>query len=112
MPRSCETITNRVPNVPSADAEKVLLATLTDINAAITKGCAKCSYHLWRVYGSQSGGYNYLWTCSWPGGDVYIKVHQSGDYQVAINGTRMIKRHLGYRRGYEDVSLQPVRRSE
>jgi hypothetical protein len=72
-------------NVPSADAEKALLAALTDINAAIAKaGCAKCSYHLWKVYGTQSGGYNYLWTSSWPGRDVYIKVHQSGDYQAAI----------------------------
>ena len=62
-----------------------LLAALTDINAAIAKaGCAKCSYHLWKVYGTQSGGYNYLWTSSWPGRDVYIKVHQSGDYQAAI----------------------------
>src|ERR1700693_5972693 len=67
-------------NVPSADAEKALLATLADINAAITKaGCAKCSYHLWKIYGTQSGGYNYLWTSSWPGGDVYTKVHQSSD---------------------------------
>ena len=72
-------------NVPSADAEKQLLAALTDINAAIAKaGCPKCGYHLWKVAGTQAGGYNYLWTSSWPGREVYIKVHTSADYQTAI----------------------------
>lgn len=72
-------------NVPSADAEKALLATLTDINAAIAKaGCAKCSYHLWKVSGTQAGGYNYLWTSSWPGREVYVKVHNSAEYQAAF----------------------------
>src|SRR5215469_12271860 len=73
-------------NLPSAEAEKSLLAALTDINTAIAKaGCTKCGYHLWKVYGTQAGPFNYLWTSSWPGRDVYMKVHQSADYQAAIN---------------------------
>jgi hypothetical protein len=73
-------------NLRTAEAEKALLAALTDINAAIAKaGCAKCGYHLWKVTGTQAGGYNYLWTSSWPGGDVYNKVHNSAEYQAAIS---------------------------
>ena len=73
-------------NLPSAEAEKSLLAALTDINTAIAKaGCANCGYHLWKVYGTQGGAFNYLWMSTWPGRDVYIKIHQSADYQAAIN---------------------------
>ena len=73
-------------NVHSADTERALLAALTDINAAIAKaGCAKCAYHLWKVSGTQAGGYNYLWTSSWPGREAYLKVHNSAEYQAAIN---------------------------
>jgi hypothetical protein len=73
-------------NVHSADTERALLAALTDINAAIAKaGCAKCAYHLWKVSGTQAGGYNYLWTSSWPGRETYLKVHSSAEYQAAIN---------------------------
>ena len=72
--------------VPSPDAEKTLLAVLTDINKAIVKGgCPKCEYHLWKVFGTQAGDYNYLWMSSWPGRDVYVKVHNSADYQGAFN---------------------------
>ena len=73
-------------NLRSADTEKAFVAALTDINAAIAKaGCAKCEYHLWKVVGTQAGNYNYLWTSSWPGRDVYVKVHNSDVYQAAIN---------------------------
>jgi hypothetical protein len=73
-------------NVNSADAEKTLLAALTDINAAIAKaGCAKCAYHLWKVSGTQAGGYNCLWISSWPDREVYVKVHNSAEYQAALN---------------------------
>ena len=73
-------------NMPSADTAKVLLTAFTDINAAIAKaGCPKCTYHLWKVIGTQAGGFNYLWTSSWPGGEVYLKVHNSAEYQAAIN---------------------------
>ena len=48
-------------------------------------GCAKCAYHLWKVSGTQAGGYNYLWTSSWPGRETYLKVHSSAEYQAAIN---------------------------
>jgi hypothetical protein len=73
-------------NLRSADVEKAMVAALTDINAAIAKaGCAKCAYHLWKVTGTQAGGYNYLWASNWPGRDVYVKVHNSADYQAAID---------------------------
>jgi hypothetical protein len=73
-------------NLKSADAEKTILAALTDINQAIAKaGCPKCAYHLWKVSGTQAGNYNALWTSSWPGRDVYTKVHNSAGYQAAIN---------------------------
>jgi hypothetical protein len=72
-------------NLRSADEQKAFLAALTDINAAIAKaGCAKCAYHLWKVIGTQAGDYNYLWISSWPGGEVYIKVHNAAEYQAAI----------------------------
>jgi hypothetical protein len=72
--------------VASPDAEKSLLAALIDVNKAIAKGgCAKCEYHLWKVFGTQAGDYNYIWISSWPGRDVYVKVHSSADYQAAIN---------------------------
>jgi hypothetical protein len=73
-------------NLRSADAEKAFMAALTDINAAIAKaGCAKCEYHLWKVIGTQAGDYNYLWASNWPGREVYLKVHNSAEYQAAIS---------------------------
>ena len=94
-------------NLPSAEAEKSLLAALTDLNTAIAKaGCAKCGYHLWKVYGTQAGGYNYLWMSMWPGRDVYIKVHESADYQAAINrhqGIEDVMKNQTYNR-YVEVS--------
>ena len=73
-------------NLPSADSEKAFLAALTDINAAIKKaGCAKCAYHLWKVTGTQAGSYSHIWISNWPGRDVYVKVHNSAEYQAAIN---------------------------
>ena len=70
-------------NVRSANEEKALLAAMADINAAIARaGCEKCAYHLWKVYGTQSGNYNHVWMSSWPGRDVYIKVHMSAEYQA------------------------------
>jgi hypothetical protein len=72
-------------NLTSAGEERALLAAFADINAAIAKaGCPQCAYHLWKVYGTQAGGYNYLWSSSWPGRAVYLKVHMSAEYQAAI----------------------------
>ena len=72
-------------NLPTAGDEKMMLAALVEINAAIGKaGCPKCSYHLYKVYGAQAGSYNYLWTSSWPSGSVYTKVHNSPEYQAAV----------------------------
>ena len=72
--------------IPTDDAAKAFAAALNDINAAITKaGCRTCIYHLWKVYGTQAGDYNYLWTSTWPSRDVYNKVHSDTGYQAAIS---------------------------
>jgi hypothetical protein len=68
-------------NIKSAGAEKTILAALADYNQAIKKaGCAKCIYHLWKGTDQKSGERNYLWISSWPGREVYVKVHQSDEY--------------------------------
>jgi hypothetical protein len=95
-------------NVPSADAEKALLTALTDINAAMAKaGCAKCAYHLWKVYGTQAGGYNYLWASTWPGRDVYNKVHSSPEYQAAIGRHQAIEKIMDSQTYNRYVELTP-----
>ena len=72
--------------LPTDDAAKAFAAALADINAAIAKaGCRTCVYHLWKVYGTQSGEHNYLWISTWPGRDVYNKIHNDAGYQAAIN---------------------------
>ena len=70
-------------NFKSADAEKTILAALVDYNEAIAKNCPKCIYHLMKGTDNSSGSHNYLWTSSWPGREVYIKVHQSPEYLAA-----------------------------
>jgi hypothetical protein len=70
-------------NFKSSDAEKTMLAVIADYNAAIAKaGCKKCAYHLWKGTDPKTGARNYLWVSSWPGRDVYVKVHQSAAYQA------------------------------
>ncbi len=65
--------------------EKAVMADLADVNAAIAKaGCPSCVYHLWKVTGTQTGVYNYIRISSWPGRDVYVKVHDSADYKAAV----------------------------
>ena len=65
-------------------AEKALLAAFADINMAIaTAGCPQCAYHLWKVSGTQTGVYNYLQISSWPGREVYLKVHNSAEFNAA-----------------------------
>jgi hypothetical protein len=67
-----------------ADDEKKLATAMDDLNSAIAKGgCPACIYHLWKVYGQQAGPFNFLWISSWPGRDVYTKVHASTEYMDA-----------------------------
>jgi hypothetical protein len=97
-------------NVPSADGEKALMTALTDINVAIAKaGCAKCAYHLWKVYGTQAGGYNYLWTSTWPGREVYLKVHRSAEYQAALNKHKEIEAIMNSQTYNRYVEVIPVK---
>jgi len=68
----------------SAADVAALQAALQDINAAVAKaGHPEIRYRLYKVVGKQIGSYNYLWESSWPGGDVYSKVHQSAEWQAA-----------------------------
>lgn len=64
--------------------EKKLLAAMEDINSAIAKGCPACTYHLWKVYGDQSGPFNYMWASNWPGRAIYEKVHLTTEYIDAM----------------------------
>ena len=60
-------------------------AALADLNAAVAKaGHADIRYRLYKVYGQQSGPYNYLWESVWPSGDVYQKVHDNPEWQAAL----------------------------
>ncbi|HZZ38301.1 MAG TPA: hypothetical protein VFE06_04155 [Acidobacteriaceae bacterium] len=82
-----------VPNEPfqavhlmvlkSADAEAPIMTMMADFNRAIAKaGCPKCIYHLWKANTDTNGVRNYLWISSWPGRDVYVKIHTSAEYKA------------------------------
>lgn len=67
-----------------ANAEKIMLAAIADMNQAIVKaGCSSCIYHLWKVSGNQNGRYNYLQISSWPDRAVYENIHRSAAYTAA-----------------------------
>jgi hypothetical protein len=89
-PQAADTLPNQpfqavhLISIPAA-GEKAVMADLADTNAAIVKaGCSSCVYHLWKVAGTQTGVYNYIRISSWPGRDVYIKVHSAAEYKAAI----------------------------
>jgi hypothetical protein len=68
----------------NAGAEKTMLAAIAEMNEEIAKaGCAECIYHLWKVSGKQNGSYNYIQISHWPGGAVYLKVHNDPGYAAA-----------------------------
>lgn len=61
-----------------------LQAALEDMNRAIADaGYPNIRYRLYKVVGKQNGNYNYLWESSWPGGDVYNRVHKGEDWLAA-----------------------------
>lgn len=60
-----------------------LQAWMADMNAVIAKaGHADIRYRLYKVTGTQAGKYEYMWESSWPGGDVYTKIHDSPDWKA------------------------------
>lgn len=74
----------------SAADVAALQAALDDVNAAVAKaGYPSIRYRLYRVVGKQAGNHSHLWESSWPGGEVYDKVHESAEWQAAV------KRHPG-----------------
>jgi hypothetical protein len=63
-----------------------LQAWMADINAAIAKaGHTEVRYRLYKVTGKQAGKYEYMWESSWPGADVYRKIHDSPVWK-AVSG--------------------------
>jgi hypothetical protein len=74
-------LTNLTPQQVAA-----LQAWMTDMNAVIAKaGHPDVRYRLYKVTGKQAGKYEYMWESSWPGGEVYRKVHDSPEW-TAVSG--------------------------
>jgi hypothetical protein len=68
------------------DAEKILMAAISDLNNAITKaGCPSCIYHLSKAYGEKPGPFPYMWIANWPDRATYEKIHASDAYNAAWN---------------------------
>jgi len=58
-----------------------LQAAITDMNKAVaTAGYPGIRYRLYKVVGKQAGEYSYLWESTWPGGEVYDKVHNHPEW--------------------------------
>ncbi len=63
-----------------ADVTAVQVA-IADMNKAVaTAGYPNIRYRLYKVVGKQAGAFAYLWESSWPGGDVYDKVHNHPEW--------------------------------
>ena len=68
-------------NLKSPADVAAVQAALADLNKAMANaGYPDVRYRLYKVVGKQAGGYAYLWESSWPGGDVYDKVHQHPEW--------------------------------
>jgi hypothetical protein len=62
-----------------------LQAWMADMNAVIAEaGHADIRYRLYKVTGTQAGKYEYMWESSWPGGDVYTKIHDSPGWKAVV----------------------------
>lgn len=71
-------------NLKSPADVAALQASLADINKVVANaGYRDVRYRLYKVIGKQAGAYAYLWESSWPGGEVYAKVHQSAEWSAA-----------------------------
>jgi hypothetical protein len=71
-------------NITSPADVAALQATIDDLNAVVTKaGMGETRYRLYKVAGKRAGTYNYLLESSWPGGDVYDRIHKSAEWTGA-----------------------------
>ena len=68
-------------NLKSPADVAALQAAIADLNKAMANaGYRDIKYRLYKVTGKQAGAYGYLWESSWPGGDVYDKVHKNAEW--------------------------------
>jgi hypothetical protein len=73
------------------DAEVAQLqAAIADMNAVVAKaGYPNIKYRLFKVAGTRSGSHEYLWESSWPGADVYNKIHNSAAWRESTQKHQM-----------------------
>jgi hypothetical protein len=68
-------------NLKSPPDVAALQAAIADMNKVVANaGYRDVRYRLYKVSGKQAGAYGYLWESSWPGGDVYNKVHSNPEW--------------------------------
>ena len=73
--------TVHLTNLKSAADVAALQTAIADMNKAVASaGHRDVRYRLYKVSGEQAGTYGYLWESSWPGGDVYDKVHKHPEW--------------------------------
>jgi len=61
----------------------ILQAWIADINATMSKaGHKDVRYQLFKVFGKQTGKYEYMWESSWPSGAVYAKIHEMPEWRA------------------------------
>ena len=71
-------------NLKSAADVAALQAALADINKVVANaGYPGVRYRLYKVIGKQAGAYAYLWESSWPGGEVYERVHKTAEWSAS-----------------------------
>ena len=60
-----------------------LQAWMAEMNAFIEKaGHKEVRYRLFKVTGKQAGRYEFMWESSWPGADVYQKIHSQAEWKA------------------------------
>jgi hypothetical protein len=98
----------RVDTTNHPGAEKTMLAAIAEMNMAIVKaGCKTCIYHLWKVVGNSAGNLNYMQISSWPGREVYEKVHNSAEYNEASKNWESLRSVLADEGYFRVVELKP-----
>lgn len=63
-----------------------LQAWMADMNAVIAKaGHKEIRYRLYKVTGTQSGRYEFIWESAWPSGEVYTKIHNRPEWKAVAD---------------------------
>jgi len=61
-----------------ADRQTVV-RRMHDVGLRTSAGLREKRYRLYKVAGKQAGTYNHLLESSWPGGEVYDRIHKSAE---------------------------------